>query len=131
MLALRSQPLEQHRRQVALRKRGNDHHNILAGVFLALADFDRRLERRTGGNTDRDAFEPGDEPCCFNGLAGIYGDDLVIDARVEDRRCESRADALDFVRTRGAAGEYREIPRARRRSPGAMAYAPSRPGLRR
>ena len=57
------------------------------------------------------AFQPCHEAGIFEGLVVRDGHDLVIDGRIQDRRREAGADALDLVRAGSAAGQDRAVGR--------------------
>ena len=64
------------------------------------------LVRRARGNADRNAFQTSD---FAGGIEGGFigdGDDLVDHTAIQDRRNETRADALNFVWSRLAAREH-------------------------
>jgi hypothetical protein len=84
---------------------------VLPAFSGRLPTLTAACQRGTRRDADRDAFEPRDEAGIFEGLVVRDLHDLVIDRRIEDRRHETGADALDLVRAGIAAGQDRAVGR--------------------
>ena len=84
---------------VAVAAVGQQRHDDLPLVFRQFRERDRAPERGARRDPDRDAFLPREELRRLEGGLVRRLDDLVIDLRVQHRRHEAGADALDLVRS--------------------------------
>ena len=74
-------------------------YNCFAFVFGAFCKLSGCPYCSARGNSHKYAFLAGELSACFKGIFILYGDDLIIDFRIECVGDKSGADTLDLMGT--------------------------------
>ncbi|VAL71105.1 Uncharacterised protein [Enterobacter kobei] len=86
--------------QVTLTRGRKDNHNILIGKGFIFLKFERCRNSRTGRDTGENAFFIHQTTRGRDGFFVSDGDHFIDQLQIQVARNESRANTLDFMRTR-------------------------------
>ena len=86
---------------------GQKRHDDLACVFRALCKLCCRKDCRAGGDAHQNALAARQRAAGRKRVLVLHGENLIVNVGVQRIRHKARADALNFMRARLAAGEDR------------------------